>query len=166
MTTEVSRLLEGAAKAITSVRYCWLVTEAKSTGVHARPMGCVLPFPHENNWTVRFVTNGRSRKAADIRRVAKVGLVFQQNADDAFVVLTGTATLLEQPSRVRQLWRQAYDAYFPTEADRANAAFAEVSVERMELWIRGVTPEPFGLHPTVLERDSRGTWRLSDLEAA
>ena len=92
--------------------------------------------------------------------------MFQQNVDDAFVVLTGTATLLEQPSQVRQLWRQAYDAYFPTEADRANAAFAEVSVERMELWIRGVTPEPFGLRPTVLERGSGGAWHLSDLEAA
>ena len=24
----------------------------------------------------------------------------------------------------------------------------------MELWIRGVTPEPFGLQTTVLERDA------------
>jgi hypothetical protein len=31
----------------------------------------------------------------------------------------------------------------------------------MELWIRGVTQEPFGLHPTLLERDPRGTWSLS-----
>ena len=29
----------------------------------------------------------------------------------------------------------------------------------MELWIRGVTPEPFGLRATVLERD-HGGWRL------
>jgi hypothetical protein len=29
----------------------------------------------------------------------------------------------------------------------------------MELWIRGVTPEPFGLRATVLERDAGG-WRL------
>jgi hypothetical protein len=29
----------------------------------------------------------------------------------------------------------------------------------MELWIRGVAPEPFGLSATVLERDACG-WRL------
>jgi hypothetical protein len=35
----------------------------------------------------------------------------------------------------------------------------------MELWIRGVTPEPFGLLPTVLERDAGGGWRSSDRDA-
>ena len=30
----------------------------------------------------------------------------------------------------------------------------------MELWIRDVTPEPFGLRATVLERDTNG-WRVS-----
>ena len=52
-----------------------------------------------------------------------------------------------------------YDVYFPSEADRASAIFVEVEVERMELWIRGVTPEPFGLRATVLARDGGG-WRL------
>ncbi len=30
----------------------------------------------------------------------------------------------------------------------------------MELWIRGVTPEPFAMQTTVLERDGGGAWRL------
>ena len=50
--------------------------------------------------------------------------------------------------------------YFPSEQDRANAAFVEIETERMELWIRGVTPEPFGLDTTTLERDKSGNWRL------
>ena len=52
------------------------------------------------------------------------------------------------------------NGYFPDEEERANAAFVEVNVERMELWIRGVTPEPFGLHTTILERDATAAWRL------
>jgi general stress protein 26 len=159
---EVSRLLAGAAKAIASVRYCWLVTEAKAGDINARPMGRVLPDPDQNDWIIRFVTDGRSRKASDIRGAGKVGLVFQHDPDDAFVALTGRATLLERASEVRRLWKNAYNVYFPSETDRANAAFVEVSIECMELWIRGVTPEPFGLHPTKLERDSGGTWHLSD----
>jgi hypothetical protein len=31
----------------------------------------------------------------------------------------------------------------------------------MELWVRGLTPEPFGLHPTTLERGADGVWRLT-----
>ena len=56
-------------------------------------------------------------------------------------------------------WKRGYEVYFPTEADRVHALFVEVAIERMELWIRGVTPEPFGTKPTVLEREKEG-WRL------
>jgi general stress protein 26 len=158
---EVSRLLAGAAKAISRVRYCWLVTEAETGSASARPMGRLLPAADENDWTIRFITDGRSRKASDIRRAGKVGLILQHDHDDAFVVLGGRATLIEGASEVRRLWKDAYNAYFRGEADRANATFVRINVERMELWIRGVTPEPFGLRPTVLERDAGGIWRLT-----
>jgi general stress protein 26 len=163
---EVGRLLAGAARIIAKVRYCWLVTEAETGGADARPMGRLLPDPGKNDWTIRFVTDGRSRKAGDIRRAGKAGLIFQHEPDDAFIALSGRAKLLEHTFEVRQLWKDAYDAYFPTEADRANAAFIEVKFERMELWIRGVTPEPFGLLPTKLERGEGGAWRSSDRNAA
>jgi general stress protein 26 len=156
---EAGRLLAGAAKTVAQVRYCWLVTERDTGGANARPMGRLVPEIDENDWTIRFITDGRSRKTSEIRRAGNVGLVFQ-HGDDAFIVLSGGATLIESPSLVRQLWTNAYNAYFPSEADRANATFVQVDVARMELWIRGVTPEPFGLRPTVLERDTAGIWRL------
>jgi general stress protein 26 len=161
---EINRLLAGAAKTIAGVRYCWLVTEAEAGVANARPMGRVLS--DADDWTIRFVTGGRSRKASDIRRAGEVGLIFQRDQDDAYVVLSGKATLIERPSEVDRLWKSAYDAYFPNATERANAAFVEVEVARMELWIRGVTPEPFGLLPTVLERDAGGTWGLNDRRAA
>ena len=70
-------------------------------------------------------------------------------------------TSLNHAREVLSLWKDDYNVYFPDEENRANATFVEVNVERMELWIRGVTPEPFGLHPTILERDTTATWRLS-----
>ncbi len=159
--SEVSRLLAGAAKTIASVRYCWLTTASKAGGANVtRPMGRLPPEPGDDDWTIRFVTDGRSRKASDIRHAGRVALIFQRDADDAFVTLTGAATLRERPSEVAGRWKDAYNRYFPTESDRAAAAFIEVEAERMELWIRGVTPEPFGLHATTLERDAAGEWRL------
>ena len=158
---EVSRLLAGAAKAIAKVRWCWLATAAAAGGPNTiRPMGRLPPEPGDNDWTIRFLTDGRSRKASDIRRGGKVALIFQHDADDAFVALTGAATLRESVSEVRRRWKDAYNQYFPTELDRANAALLEVEAERLELWIRGVTPEPFGSHATTLEREAAGAWRL------
>jgi general stress protein 26 len=157
--TDVSRLLDGAAKTMRSARYCWLATATEDGPPHVRPMGRVLNDPGEDEWKIRFLTDGRSHKAADMRRAGEVAILFQHDPDLAFVSLIGRGELHEDGSETRSRWKAAYDVYFPSETDRANAIFVEVSVDRMELWIRGVTPEPFGLRATVLERDSGG-WRL------
>jgi general stress protein 26 len=156
---DVGLLLEGAAKTMRRARYCWLATVAEAGASHVRPIGRVLNDPGEDKWSIRFLTDGRSRKARDMRRAGEVTIVFQHDPDLAFVSLIGRATLHEDASETRRRWKPDYDVYFPTETDRASAIFVEVVVERMELWIRSVTPEPFGLRATVLERDADG-WRL------
>ena len=163
---EVSRLLAGAAAAIAKARTCWLATAAWEGGSDLRPMGRLPPEPGDDPWTIRFITNGRSRKASDIRRGGKAALIFQFDEDEAFVALSGRAALLEGESEVRPRWKDAYDRFFPTELDRANAAFLKVEAEQIELWIRGVTPEPFGMQTTTLERDAAGAWRLVDGDQA
>jgi general stress protein 26 len=157
---EVGRLLAGAAKTIGSARFCWLATAADSGAPSLRPMGRIVRDADEDEWKIRFLTDGRSRKARDMRRLGQVAIVFQHEPDLAYVTLTGRAALHDSAIEVSKRWKDAYDLYFPTETDRANAVFVEIDVERMELWIRGVTPEPFGLRATVLERHAGGGWRV------
>ena len=158
---DVSRLLAGAAKTMRKTPYCWLTTTTNVGAPRARPMGRVLNDPGEDEWTIRFLTDGRSHKVADVRRAGEVTILFQHDPDLAFVTLTGKAELHESAAETRGRWKSAYDVYFPSETDRRNAIFVEVEVRRMALWIRGVTPEPFGLKATVLEREAGG-WRLVD----
>jgi general stress protein 26 len=158
---EVSRLLAGAAKAIGSVRFCWLATAAGVGGSPLRPMGRLPNEVGEDEWMIRFVSDGRSNKASEMRRDNKVTIIFQNEPDEAFVSLIGPAALRERASEDGEHWKQAYEVFFPSELDRANAIFIEVDVQRMELWIRGVTPEPFGMQKTALERDPDGGWRAA-----
>ncbi len=159
---ELSRLLAGALRTIGNAQTCWLATASDSKDPSLRPMGRLPPEPGDDDcWTLRFVTNGRSRKASEIRRAGKASLVFQQDADEAFVAVTGAASLSQGEAAVRRLWKKAYDPFFPTAIDRANAVFLEVEAERLDLWIRGVTPQPFGMRATTLERDAAGAWRLT-----
>ena len=158
--TEVTALLAGAAKTIQAVRYCWLVTTS-ANGFNARPMGRVLPDKDDDRWVIRFVTDGRSRKAHELCGEREVGLIFQSDPDEAYAALFGKARLLERADDVARFWKKHYEVYFPTPADRAAAAFIEVDIVRMELWIRGVTPEPFGLHATKLACAADGAWQRS-----
>ena len=159
-TVDVSRLLAAAAEAMARVRYCWLVTTADTWAVNARPMGWLPREPDQEEWTLWFITDGRSRKAADIRRAGEATVIFQEG-DAAFLTLVGPAMLCAEASEVRRRWKKAYDNYFPTDQARANAALIGVDVRHIELWIRGVTPEPFGMRPTKVERDGQGPWRLT-----
>ena len=160
---DVTRLLEGVSKTVRSTRYCWLGTASEDGLANVRPMGRLLPEAGEGNdaWSIVFFTDSRSHKAADIRRNSRVTLVFQHDADDAFVAMTGKANLVESKSDVDRRWKDAYNAFLPSPEDREHVVFVDVDIERMELWIRGVTPEPFGFHTTKLERDSDRGWRVA-----
>jgi general stress protein 26 len=157
---EVNRLLAGAADKIRKVRYCWLLTAAGEAGIRPRPMGWVPRDADEDEWRLRFLTDGRSPKVADMRRVDHVSVIFQHDLDEAFVALAGKASLAEGMPEIRRRWTAAYDAYFSGGPDRSSAVFVTIDVARVELWIRGVTPEPFGMRTTVIERDATRRWRL------
>lgn len=157
---EVGRLLAAAETLVRNAPDCWLITLSETGDANARPMGRALPTSALEAWKVQLLTDGRSRKVSDIRRAPAVKLALQRHSDQAFASLGGLARLIDKPSDVTRLWKKHYDVHFATEADRANAAFIEVTVNRMELWIRGVTPEPFGLHPTIVDRNAENGWRL------
>jgi general stress protein 26 len=95
-----------------------------------------------------------------MRRSAKTTLIYQGNDDGSYAALRGAAKLCDGRAETQKRWQPAYDAYFPTELDRENAVFVDVVVGRMDLWIKGITPEPFGLSATILVRDEHGGWRL------
>ena len=160
VAADVGRLVDEAARTIAGASTCWIATADEGGAPRLCPMGRLPAEPGDDAWTLRFITDGRSAKAADIRRAGRVALVFQREAAEAFVGLVGRARLDEDRADVRRRWKRAYDPYFPTEADKASAVFLTVEADRIDLWIRGVTPEPFGLKTTTLLRDA-GAWRLA-----
>jgi general stress protein 26 len=160
VAAEAERLIAGATAAVVGIRNFWLVTEAETGGIHTRPIERLKREPEDDPWTIRFLTDGRSRKAEEMRREGRVTLLFQSAADDCFVAVTGAARLCPEAKEGGRRWRRGFDAYFPTAFDRAQAVFAEIDAARLELRIRGVTPEPFGLAASLLEREPGGAWRL------
>jgi general stress protein 26 len=156
--SSADNLLKAASSAIASAKYCWLATPGEGGLVNARPMGRTPRASDDDELLIRFVTDGRSRKIAEIRSNAKVTVIVQKEAEDAYFTLLGDAEIRPRACEDARFWRDGYRVYFPYPGDVESAAFVEVRVRRLELWMRGVTPEPFGLRPTVLERDQHGNW--------
>ena len=157
---DIARLVDSAARTVAEARFSWLVTADDDGVPRLRPMGRLPPEPGDDVWTLRFVTDGRSAKAANLRRAGRAALTFEREAEEAFVGLAGVARLVEDRTEIGRRWKRSYDPFFPTDEDKANAVFLIVEADRLDLWIRGVTPEPFGLKTITLARDSQGRWSL------
>jgi len=156
----IERLLAAARRTVAEVPYCWAATAAQEGGANAR---LVMPFagnPGDDEWTRCFLTNRHSRKAAELRRSDGIALAYQQDDGNAYVTLAGRAELIDDPAGVRRYWKPAWDAYVAAARDKM--VIVQVAVERIELHVRGVTPEPFGHGRTLIERDPSGEWRLRD----
>jgi general stress protein 26 len=156
----IGRLLEGAEKVIAGAQHCWLMTITQDgCRLNARPMGRVVASPAQSDWTLIFLSDARSKKVPDIQTAKQVRLTFV-HSDDAFVSLAGLAEIVADVATIKRRWLDDYDRFFPTSSERANAVFVDIRLEEIRLWIRGLTPEPFGLRSLTLCRPPGGDWRL------
>jgi general stress protein 26 len=158
----IERLLEGAERVIARAPHCWLMTLAQGGGVNARPMGRITQAPSQTGWNLNFLADARSKKAGDIHFARQVRLVFEEG-DDAFVSLAGTAEVISDSAIIGRRWKPDYDRIYPSAEDKTHAVFIDIKAEELRLWIRGLTPEPFGVRSLTLRRALDGNWRL-DIE--
>jgi len=86
-------------------------------------------------------------------------LIFE-DADDAFVSVAGAAEVISDSAVIGRRWIPDYDRIFPSATDKANAVFIDVRAEELRLWIRELTPEPFGVRSLTLRRPLDGDWHL------
>jgi general stress protein 26 len=158
--TDVDRLLAAARETMAKVKDCWLATTAGDGSINARVVQPIPGVPGEDNWTIWFATKGSSRKAAEIRRDARLTLGYQHHPDRAYVSLQGRAVLVEDRSTIRDLWREEFRPYFPKGPEHPETAFVRIDVNHIELCVNGVTPEPFGSRYSTIERDGNRRWKI------
>jgi general stress protein 26 len=156
----VELLLAAASATMRKARYCWAITAAQDGRVNARPMGPQKPLTNEDPFGILFFTRRGSRKVLEIGRAGQITVVYQYDTDDSYLTLVGRGSFVADRALLRTCWQPRWSQYFPAGADDENAVFIEFEADRIELWVRGVTPEPFGTRAAILERESGRPWHL------
>jgi general stress protein 26 len=156
---EVERLLAAARATMAKVTDCWAATPSLDGGVNVRVVVPIASIPGEEDWTIWFATSARSRKVAEIRRAGRLTLGYQHHPDRAYVALIGRAALVDDRRQIRGRWREEWRPYFPGGPEDPVLIFVRLGVDRIELCVPGVTPEPFGSRHAAIERDAERRWR-------
>ena len=131
-------VIAAALEIMSAQTYCAIVTLDESGRPQVRTMN---PFPPEDDLTVWFATNSRSRKVREIRSHPQVCLYYADHKESTgSVVIAGRAVLVDEMSEKLKRKRDYWDESFP---DWKHLLLIKVVPERLEVlnYERGLTNE-------------------------
>ena len=155
---EVDDLLRIARDIVDRTPYCMAATVGASGEANARVL---QPGKFKDDWSVRFMTDRRSRKIGEIERTGRLTLAYQNDASAAYVTLVGRATIIDDVEVKKATWNPASLRWHPGGPTDPHVVLVEFVAERIEIWSgsHGVLPDPHkSLWAEALSREPAG-WR-------
>lgn len=107
-----------------------LVTVADGSRLDARPMAVARVEPSCEVW---FLTGADTAKVREIERNPRVEVV-AQDEHDKYVTLSGLARVVQDREKIRALWKEPYEAWFPRGKDDPDIRLIAVTAEQGEYW--------------------------------
>lgn len=106
-----------ARELLPSFRTAMFVTESPDGAeLHMRPLA-ILGDPAVFGGTLWFFTDDRSRKVREIEHNSRVSLVFQNDQDSRYLQLAGTAAVVSDRAKMRELFTVGVRTWFPDGLD-------------------------------------------------
>jgi len=145
-TTNI-RLMTVAREIMTAAGTCALITLGEEGQPRVRAMD---PFLPESDFTVWFGTNPKSRKVNQIKKNPKVTLYYLDSDASGYVMIHGTAQLVEDQKEKERHWKPQWEAFYPNKPD--GYLLIKVSPEWMEVISisRGINGDPTTWQPPVV----------------
>lgn len=110
-------------------RVAMLTTVDDEGHLASRPMARQEVEPSGQMW---FISPRDSRKVAQIQANPNVGLAF--SSSDSWVSVAGTAEVVDDDAKLKELWNTFADAWMPEGPEDPNAVLIRVDVEGGEYW--------------------------------
>lgn len=108
---------------------CMLVTKTGG-GLRSRP---VAAHPQEDVGIVYVLTDVRGHKDDEVESNPDVCLAFAHPGDNAYVSLTGRATVADDRSKIRELWNVFAKAWWSS-PDDPNIRLLKIEPQSAEYW--------------------------------
>jgi len=149
-------LLRLARETVNAVPTCLAITIDRNGDANAR---AINTSKLTDEWTVRFMTDRRTRKVGEIARTGRMTLVYHHQVGGAYVTLVGRASIIDDVAVKQAIWQPASFKWHPGGPTDPNVVLIEFVAERIETWNTPgqIVPDPTkGLWAAVLTRDADG----------
>ncbi|MFG1461522.1 pyridoxamine 5'-phosphate oxidase family protein [Xanthobacter sp. DSM 24535] len=112
-------------------RHSCMLIDRDGPRLRARPMA---PVAREDDHAIWFVTDARASKDDEISRDPQVCVAFADTSDRFYLSVSGAAEVVRDPAKLKEIWSNAMEAYFPGGPDDPNAILLRVLPEQAEYW--------------------------------
>ena len=129
-----SAAITKARALLPSFRTAMLVTKGSDSGeLHMRPMGLQGDLTTFGG-TLWFFADDRSDKIREIERDPRVYLSFQNEPEHRYLQLAGTASLVTDRAKMRELYTPDVKAWFPDGVEDPHIVLIRIDVTNGTFW--------------------------------
>ncbi|HEX6901633.1 MAG TPA: pyridoxamine 5'-phosphate oxidase family protein [Thermoanaerobaculia bacterium] len=116
---------------IKGISFAMLTTVDEDGSLRSRPM---QTQDTEFDGELWFFTGASSHKVDEVQRDRRVNLSYADPDDNRYVSLSGTAALVRDRAKMKELWKPVLKAWFPGGLEDPELALLRVKVEKAEYW--------------------------------
>jgi general stress protein 26 len=124
---DVSKLVEK----IKDIRIAMMTTIENGSELHSRPMYTNTP---DEDGTLWFFTEQDSSKVNEVQQDRHVSLGYSKPEDNLYVAISGTAKVVTDRAKIKELWSEGLRGWFPKGSDDPNIALLHVTIDKGEFW--------------------------------
>jgi len=124
--------IEKLVEMVKDVRICMLITNEKNAdNISGRPMGI---SKIDEDGTMWFFTKASSYKVDEIEESKKVSIAITNESSNNYLMIHGTATLVNDKTKMKELWSAIMKAWFPLGLDDPDMTLIKVTPNEVNYW--------------------------------
>ncbi|MBG6111932.1 general stress protein 26 [Flavobacterium sp. CG_9.10] len=132
MKPEHNQNVEKLIEMIKDVRTCMLITNEKNAeNLSGRPMSIAKI---DDDGTMWFFTKESSYKVDEIEESKKVSLAITNESSNNYLMIHGTASLVNDKAKMAALWSSIMKAWFPLGLDDPDMLLIKVTPSEVNYW--------------------------------
>jgi len=121
-------------KLVKDIKFAMFTTRHGSNGhLHARPM-TTQNTSLDADGSLWFFMSKKSDPVDDLKADPIVNLVYADPGEDTWVSVSGTAAMIEDPAKKKQLWSKMTEAWFPGGPADPDLALVQVQIVHANYW--------------------------------
>jgi general stress protein 26 len=120
-------------KLIKDIRFAMFTTRHSDGHLHSRPMTTQNP-KLEADESLWFFMSKKGDPVEELKADPIVNLVYADPSEDTYVSVSGTAAMLEDGAKKKQLWNKLAEAWFPGGPTDPDLALVQVQIVQASYW--------------------------------